>query len=388
MFYRYSSSSTCLSFIDEHNQKTMLQRFFIFCSGADTDILKDCSSGENTKYAGIGATVFFTAVMATIAGAYALFTVFDTMFTAIFFGMIWGLLIFNLDRFIVSTLKKSDSFFDELIQASPRILLAIIIAIVISKPLEMKIFEKEINQVLLEEKNELTLQNKDQLALQFTPAAEALKSDIETLKQEIITKEAEVNALYEVYISEAEGRAGTELLGKGPVYKEKRDKHDAALAELQSLKETNTNKIGTIESQIGTIATDYQTKIAETQPIIDGFDGLMARINALGKLPWLPSFFIFLLFLAIETSPIIAKLLSPKGAYDLKLAEQEGAVTSWVAQQKMQRDVLVTTDRDVNNRVYADIAEEQELYDYKRKIARELMQLQADAFYRKQKGVL
>lgn len=366
----------------------MLQRFFIFCSGADTDILKDCSSGENTKYAGIGATVFFTAVMATIAGAYALFTVFDNVFTAIFFGMIWGLLIFNLDRFIVSTIKKRDNFFDELIQASPRILLAVIIAIVISKPLEMKIFEKEINQVLLEEKNELTLQNKDQLALQFTPAVEALESDIEMLKQEVITKEAEVNALYDTYIAEAEGRAGTELFGKGPVYKEKRDKHDAALAELQTLKKTNTAKIEAIEAQIGDIATDYQTKVAETQPIIDGFDGLMARITALNKLPWLPSLFIFLLFLAIETSPIIAKLLSPKGAYDLKLAEQEGAVTSWVAQQKMQRDVLVTTDRDVNNRVYADIADEQELYDYKRKIARELMQLQADAFYKKQKGVL
>lgn len=366
----------------------MLQRFFIFCSGADTDILKDCSSGENTKYAGIGATVFFTAVMATIAGAYALFTVFDNVFTAIFFGMIWGLLIFNLDRFIVSTIKKRDNFFDELIQASPRILLAVIIAIVISKPLEMKIFEKEINQVLLEEKNELTLQNKDQLALQFTPAVEALESDIEMLKQEVITKEAEVNALYDTYIAEAEGRAGTELLGKGPVYKEKRDKHDAALAELQTLKKTNTAKIEAIEAQIGDIATAYQTKVAETQPIIDGFDGLMARITALNKLPWLPSLFIFLLFLAIETSPIIAKLLSPKGAYDLKLAEQEGAVTSWVAQQKMQRDVLVTTDRDVNNRVYADIADEQELYDYKRKIARELMQLQADAFYKKQKGVL
>ncbi|MFC7356489.1 DUF4407 domain-containing protein [Jejudonia soesokkakensis] len=366
----------------------MLQRFFIFCSGADTDILKDCSSGENTKYAGIGATVFFTAVMATIAGAYALFTVFDNVFTAIFFGMIWGLLIFNLDRFIVSTIKKRENFFDELIQASPRILLAVIIAIVISKPLEMKIFEKEINQVLLEEKNELTLQNKDQLALQFTPAVQALESDIETLKQEVVTKESEVNALYDTYIAEAEGRAGTELLGKGPVYKEKRDKHDAALAELKTLKETNSEKIEAIESQIGTLATEYQTKVAETQPIIDGFDGLMARITALNKLPWLPSFFIFLLFLAIETSPIIAKLLSPKGAYDLKLAEQEGAVTSWVAQQKMQRDVLVTTDRDVNNRVYADIAEEQELYEYKRKIARELMQLQADAFYKKQKGVL
>lgn len=366
----------------------MLQRFFIFCSGADTDILNDCSAGENTKYAGVGATVFFTAVMAAIAGSYALFTVFDNIFTAVFFGLIWGLLIFNLDRFIVSTLKKRDNFFDELIQASPRILLAVIIAVVISKPLELKIFEKEINQVLLEQKNDLTLENKDQLALQYTPAVEGLTAEIETLKNEIITKEAEVNALYDVYISEAEGTAGTEKLGKGPVYKEKREKHDAELAALNELKTSNNAKIAAIETQIATLGTEYQDKIAETQPIIDGFDGLMARVNALGELPWLPSFFIFLLFLAIETSPIFAKLISPKGAYDLKLAEQEGALSSWVTQQKSQREILVTTDRDVNNRVYADIAEEQELYDYKRKIARELMQDQANAFYKKQKGVL
>tara|TARA_R110002124_G_scaffold120895_6_gene278950 strand:+ start:9251 stop:10351 length:1101 start_codon:yes stop_codon:yes gene_type:complete len=366
----------------------MLQRFFIFCSGADTDILEDCSPGEQTKFAGIGATVFFTAVMAAIAGSYALFTVFDNLFTAIFFGLIWGLLIFNLDRFIVSTIKKRNNFFDEFLQATPRILLAVIIAIVIAKPLELKIFEKEINQILLEEKNDLTLENKDQLALQYTPTITALQTEIEDLKAEVTTKEAEVNALYDIYISEAEGRAGTELLGKGPVYKEKREKHDTELAALNELRDTNEAKITGIETQIATLATEYQNKVVETQPVIDGFDGLMARVNALDKLPWLPSFFIFLLFLAIETSPIIAKLLSPKGAYDLKLEEQESALKSWVTQQQGQREVLVTTDRDINNRVYADIAEEQELYDYKRKKARELMQLQADAFYKKQKGVL
>ena len=61
------------------NQITMLQQFFMLCSGADTDILKTCSKGEQNKYAGIGATVFFTAVMAFIASAYALFTVFDNI---------------------------------------------------------------------------------------------------------------------------------------------------------------------------------------------------------------------------------------------------------------------------------------------------------------------
>ena len=234
----------------------------------------------------------------------------------------------------------------------------------------------------------MTLANKDQLALQYTPSVTALETEIAGLKKEITDKEAEVNALYDTYISEAEGTAGTHKLGKGPVYKEKRDKHDAALAALAELKKTNAEKITAAEAQIATLAAEYKTKVADTQPIIDGFDGLMARVNALNKLPWLPSLFIFLLFLAIETSPIFAKLLSPKGAYDLKLEEQESALKSWVAQQKTQRDVLVTTDRDINNRVYADIAEERELYDYKRKKARELMQMQADAFYKKQKSVL
>ncbi len=353
----------------------------MLCSGADTDILKTCSKGEQNKYAGIGATVFFTAVMAFIASAYALFTVFDNIYTSIFFGLIWGLLIFNLDRFIVSTIKKSDSFKSELLQATPRIILAVIIAIVISKPLEMKIFEKEINQVLLEEKNTMTLANKEQIATQYTPKTEQLKADILGLKNEIATKEVETNALYDTYISEAEGTAGTKLLGKGPVYKEKRDKHDAALAELQSLKQTNAERISTLESQIAALDLEYVDQVTNTQPIIDGFDGLMARINALDKLPWLPSFFIFLLFLAIETSPIIAKLLSPKGAYDYKLEDQESAVRTWVTQKVGQREKVLETDTLLNNKIYSEIAEEEEIYKYKKQKAEELLKLQANAFH-------
>lgn len=366
----------------------MLKKFFIICSGADTDILKNSAIGEQNKYAGIGATVFFTALMAFIASSYALYTVFDNLGTAIGFGLVWGLLIFNLDRFIVSTIKKRDNIIDEIIQASPRLLLALIIAIVISKPLELKIFEKEINQVLLEQKNELTLTNQDQIALQFTPKIEALQNNIITLQNEITTKESEVNALYDIYINEAEGTAGSKLLGKGPVYKEKRDKHDAALLELKTLKDTNKAKITAAETEIEKLNTDYNTQITSTQPIIDGFDGLMARVNALGTLPWLPSFFIFLLFLAIETSPIFAKLLSPKGEYDFKLEDQETAIKSLVEQKVQERKLAIKADFSINDRVYTDISEEDELYEYKRKKARELMQLQADSFYKNQQKLL
>lgn len=366
----------------------MLKQFFILCSGADRDILEGCSEGEQTKYVGIGATVFFTAVMAFLASAYALFTVFDSIYPAIAFGFVWSLLIFNLDRFIVSTIKKRDRFFDEFLQATPRIMLAVIIAIVISKPLEIKIFEKEINTVLLKEKNEMELANKKQVGNYFKSDLDKNKAEIAALKTDILNKEKEVNALYSTYITEAEGTTGTKKLGKGPVYKEKREKHDAALKEFETLKATNEAKIAEKEKAGKQLQADLDKKVSQTQPIIEGFDGLMARINALDKLPWLPSFFIMLLFLAIETSPIIAKLLAPKGEFDFKQEEAETAMKATLAQNKYQRDLLVKTSAQMHDKVYADIAEDKNLYDLQRKNATELLELQSNSFVEKQKATL
>ena len=366
----------------------MFKSFFILCSGADKDLLDGCSEGEQTKYVGIGATVFFTAVMAFLASAYALFTVFDSIYPAIAFGIVWSLLIFNLDRFIVSTIRKRDQFGAEFLQATPRIILAVIIAIVISKPLEIKIFEKEINTVLLKEKNAMALNNKKEVANYFKSDLDKNKAEITSLKSEITKKEKEVNTLYETYITEAEGTAGTKKLGKGPVFKEKIAKHDLAKQELDTLQKTNLAKIAVMEKNTKTLQTDLDKKVTETQPIIDGFDGLMARINALDKLPWLPSFFIMLLFLAIETSPIIAKLLSPKGEYDYKLEDLETALKATIEQDKYQRTLLVKTSATMHDKVYGDIADDKKLYDLQRKNATNLLELQSNNFVEKQKRTL
>ncbi|MEC4003982.1 DUF4407 domain-containing protein [Flavobacterium sp. SUN052] len=366
----------------------MLKRFFILCSGVDSDIVNGCSNGEQNKYAGIGATVFFTAIMAFIASSYALFTVFDNTYIAMAFGLLWGLLIFNLDRFIVSTIKKRDNFMDEFIQATPRIILAIIIAIVISKPLEIKIFQKEIATVLLKEKNEMAMANKKQVANYFKTDVDKNKTEIDGLKLDISKKEKEVAALYQSYITEAEGSAGTKKMGKGPIYKEKRAAYDLANTQLDSLKNTNSKIIVEKEATAKTLQSDLDKKVTETQPIIDGFDGLMARINALNKLPWLPSFFIMLLFLAIETSPIIAKLLSPRGEYDFKQEDAEMGIKNVIAQNRYQSDLQKKTDAEIYDKVYADIKDDKELYNYKKKGALELLKLQADGFVEKQKKAI
>src|SRR5262249_10716840 len=126
-----------------------LKQFFWFCSGADMAILRtgDCSTEHNT-YAGIGATIVLTAVLASLSGGYALWTVFQSAPSAISFGLLWGILIFNLDRYIVMSLRNRrggfGAFFRQLATASPRLVLAVLIASVITIPLELKIFEREI----------------------------------------------------------------------------------------------------------------------------------------------------------------------------------------------------------------------------------------------------
>ncbi len=208
------------------------------------------------------------------------------------------------------------------------------------------------------------------------------------MKSQISKKEKEVNAYYQTYIAEAEGTAGTKKLGKGPVFKEKIAKHDLAKKELDTLQKHNLVKIAEKEKKSKTLQTDLDKKITETQPIIDSFDGLMARINALGKLPSLPSFFIMLLFLAIETSPIIAKLLSPKGEYDYKLADNDTALKAHIEQNDYQRKLQIQTDASIYDKIYADIKDEKALYEYKKKGAIELLRLQSDSYIEKQKKIM
>jgi len=128
-----------------------ITNFFWFCSGAYIETLKKYPT-EHNKFVGIGATIFFTALFAALSGGYAMYFVFAgspaAVFFAFFFGLIWGLAIFNMDRYIVSSIDKGGSSNRQIMQATPRILLAIMIGIVISRPLELKIFDKEIRQKL------------------------------------------------------------------------------------------------------------------------------------------------------------------------------------------------------------------------------------------------
>ncbi|MFC6996284.1 DUF4407 domain-containing protein [Rufibacter roseus] len=299
-----------------------MRNFFWWCAGADDTILAQCPKSEHVKFGSIGATVLFTGVLASLSGGYALYTVFDDVWAAVAFGLLWGAVIFNLDRFIVSTIRKEGKFWKEFLQILPRLVLALVLAIVISKPLELRIFQKEIDSVLEEKKAQLALEHQKLVNQQFTET-DSVRKDIDRIKSEIATKSAQRDTLYAQMSAESDGTGGTKKIGRGPIFQEKKAQYDKIDAELKQLQEQNSLLIAERQNRIDTLTAQRDKSIAQGKARFEEYGGLMARMEALQKLPWLPSFFIMLLFICLETAPIFTKLISKRGPYDDLLRDVE-----------------------------------------------------------------
>jgi len=324
-----------------------LKHFFWLCSGTHLAILKKCES-EASKYVGIGATVFFTGVFAAMAAAYALYTVFDNYWIASALGLVWGFMIFNLDRYIVSSMRKEGNSKREFLTALPRIILAVIISLVIAKPLELKIFEKEIQAELVMMEQQTYAAQEDETKLRFQSDREKLIEEIAILKNEIESKTTSRNELDRQAREEADGTGGSNRRNAGPIYKLKKADADQAAIELDQLVKRNTQLI---DDKLAMLAeSDSAAAIEVANLDKQKLNGPASRMEALSRIAaqssaiWWANWFIMLLFVAVETAPVFVKLISPQGPYDHLLKIEEHGF------EGQRIESLAKTNADIKNR--------------------------------------
>jgi hypothetical protein len=303
-----------------------LQDFFLFCSGAERTVLDQCPTDKN-KYAGIGATVFFTGLLAFFSSAYALYTVFESYWAAAAFGLVWGLMIFNLDRYIVMSMKSQGNRWRDALVALPRLLLAVLLALVISKPLELRIFEKEIRAEMVQMEQEVYKQQEDRVQLRFQARADTLRSEKRALENALRAKTATRDSLVRATIQEADGTGGSKHKNLGPIYLAKKAEADKAQRELEILLAQQQPLIRQKESDLRQLDSLQRSEIQSLDR--GGYNGLAARVDALARLSahsaaifW-ASLFITFLFVAVETAPIMVKLISYRSPYDYLLHQRE-----------------------------------------------------------------
>ena len=362
----------------EIKRSSWLNEFLWSCAGVNKEVLRQCPS-DYAKYAGIGGTILFTALMACFSGGYALSFVFGKWWIGMIFGIFWGLLIFNLDRFIVNTMYSDGKVtigWQELKSGLPRIIMAIFLGIVISYPLELKIFDDEIQVKIEEMKSErlrgyiaVDQQRVDSLEqvlshLRETPVSiydvditggneqlnnlmqrqKELQASIDQENSIIANLDREISALKRNNEEGKNDGAINKKLSSKRASQTKRNGYQTELRNVQAemsvispqVQELIRKKTSDRESNIQTLQTDIaglKTKIAsadkEYQGVLDkNFNGFQAQMLAFSEMKdkkaeddlvsstQIASWLIMLLFIIIETAPTFFKMMMEDGPYD------------------------------------------------------------------------
>lgn len=350
-----------------------LSRFLWSCAGADPNLLAQSPHSDSVKFQGIGGIVLATAVLAFASGSYAFYTVFEprtgmaldrgidapTVAMATVVGLIWGLIIFNIDRFIVSSTGKGDGSerisWDEFRQAIPRLVMAILLGVCISAPLEIRILKPEIDAQLELEQNEYLTRldaltevrfqkTKDELVEKMTASTERLDGRASHFEK----RRHEINGQRRSLELEAEGQTGSGRAGRGPAWRDKKDTLDQMLAELERDRSRDAIKNVPLEEDIARWKAELES-LGEAQSAAGKsnlaqarhLDGLMKRIEISHEIGGAVPIFILLLLLAIETGPIFFKMMLRKGAYDY-LVENEMRIVAARAGIEIDAQIYLT----------------------------------------------
>lgn len=368
-----------------------LNEFLWICAGANRPVLRQCPT-EYAKYAGIGGTILFTALMAMLSGGYAFYTIFEEVSTACFFGVFWGLLIFNLDRFMVNTMYSDGKHTiskDELLGGLPRIILAIFLGIIISVPIELRIFDDKIQSQLLIDQGKVSddvrnaneeLYNERNRIIELRGTYEDKLKELQTgtsdgYASRIATMERDLQVAEDKLYNETNGTGVTKKRGYGPAAKQLQEQVDRMRLALSGLREeeriaksknqeyinrqiTSTQSyIDDLDRQLTNVNNQIIQKENERDKATNALTGFTARLKALSEITdynnnttlFIARLMIMLLFITIEIIPTLFKMMMTAGPYDNLLRAEMHRIK--VLSDKRISDI----NDDINTEVYISV---------------------------------
>jgi Domain of unknown function (DUF4407) len=415
--------------------------FFISCAGMDKKILRELPDSETIKHSKTGILLLFTGAFAACGGGYFYYLIFGDLIVSIFLGIMWGLFFFVLDRAIVSDTKVSLvpeknkllpaqetsfsilGFLRDFIPIIIRVMVALVSATIVSKSIELRIFQHSINKDISDQRiksNKQYLNIQDSIKLSTKTQISGTRSILDKYKEETaeikglrlekdncdkeyanqkIQVESEVRQIESILASIVKSYSLLDQAKADREYVNKRLRKEDINAQLTKKKKDCDLILSKLNNKIQDRAKEEQddkTKVANEEVKVkkegeeisirikglegqritaDSLDELLPRKYAaldkiqkqdpaLGQL----GMWLFFLFLGIELSPILRKLLMPKSSYDYKLESEENML---VFELKSQEDML---KRKVENsqKIYDETLGKAEIEEARMKIKKDI----------------
>ena len=278
--------------------------------------------GATGGFIGMAFVLAFTSIVAGLSAATALtIALHARLWVAIALGAFWSLLIFNLDRLLIVTLSKNSSKTFRITGIAFRIFLAACLSIIISTPVTLLVFQKEINrelaiqqtaQVSAYQAQQATLTSGKQL-LRYETKLNADQSRLSTGNfdtpsdaQHVASDVKKQQLDYQTYLSqqaltegEAACTAGSHHVGcsqicmldeaqesqdltqyQADLNQTKADRSTEAADAVQEKRRVETDVI-TLTNEIDAIKNAQAASLSSYAQTTANSDGLLARIEAL-----------------------------------------------------------------------------------------------------------
>ena len=369
-------------------EPSWLMRQFWKACGADPFLLRQSTYSDQIKYFCLGGIVVATGVMAGLAGGYAIYTVFSpkgeevqdfihfpTLLASISFGIVWGLIIFNIDRFIVTSTGQGDGTeaitWQEFKGAIPRIITGMIIALTISKPIEIRIFQQEIDVKLKEKQLEQQKIYQNKVDTAYKPQINEKKVIIQELEDKMTPINSEIYKL--------QGFINFQIANGG--CKSKCKEYKRQKLEWEGKKQKLDEELSLHKTELSSLISDRGKDYSKGREMSEKLDGLLERIKLAHEVAgWEISLFITLLFMVIELTPIFFKLMLIKGPYDFfsdnvkELARAEQGIE---VQHEFYKDLLGRNkqrDKTINHSAEVKFEERKQIIDAQREINKRIIE--------------
>ena len=296
--------------------------FMAWLGGGDPAVLTEVPQ-ERGRFSQMAGVLLTTAGIAVLSMTFALHDGINApLAPAVVLGLLWGVVILNLDRFLVMSMGSTRNKPRLILIALPRFALAVVLAAVISTPLTLRIFASDINYQLAvthqaqskalatAEKSSGPQQEADNLARRIAadkailaghlpeqvtdPALQTAQNQVNVLTPKVAAaKQASDNARYawqcELY-GQGGGCAGaSNLAGNGPLAKVKYAEYQTALGIYNGLLAQLTAaqaaaaaaQNGIKDAQNATLAREQKRANSELQGLLDQLKTVNRKIASM-----------------------------------------------------------------------------------------------------------
>lgn len=316
----------------------LLERFFLFCAGSDLELLKQCRRAEQIKHMGFGSLILIPAILALVSMTYALSTlegVQEHLWIAVMGGLVWSLIIFAFDRFIVSTHRRKTSDAAELKRPAfyLRFTFALLLGIVISHPLVMLYFKGSVADQM--DKN--LEQGQLAIEMRYDGKISELQDQLNIMDSLYLQKMAQRDRQADIVAKEIDGEViknakgeleTTGLRGKGPSAETKIAQLDRLETELKTLKNEQSMEKESLARKQENLEAEKDSAMATFSLSTDYLhqERALEQLKEGSPIVVMTQWLIILLFVLVDLLPFIFKTFSTYGLYDRVLSDEEDSL--------------------------------------------------------------